>query len=133
MPKRGSNNAAGVDLHSGEERFKLFPMSQRKVRLRMRTMIPPGYCVKIYSRSGLACKSGIEVVAAPTIIDSDFRGAWSIYLRNSSRVPYTIRKNDRVAQMMIEKVLPFEWKEMENGTEFDSTGRNGGAYGSTGR
>ena len=79
--------------------------------------MPKGYCAKIYGRSGMTVKHGIHLAGGVSIIEPDFRGPISICLKNLHRsCPYEIKVNDRVAQMMIERVVDFEWIE---GTEND--------------
>ena len=79
--------------------------------------MPKGYCGKIYGRSGMTVKHGIHLAGGVSIIEPDFRGPISICLKNSHRShPYKIKVNDRVAQMIIERVDDFEWIE---GTEDD--------------
>ena len=79
--------------------------------------MPKGYCAKIYGRSGMTVKHGIHLAGGVSIIDGDFRGPISICLKNSHRsCPYEIKVNDRVVQMMIERVDDFKWIE---GTEDD--------------
>ena len=63
----------------------------------------------------MTVKHGIHLAGGVSIIDPDFRGSISICLQNSHRCnPYKIKVNDRIAQMVIEKVDKFEWIE---GTE----------------
>ena len=77
--------------------------------------MPKEYCAKIYGRSGMTVKHGIHLAGGVSIIDPDFRGPISICLKNSHQsCPYKIKVNDRIAQMMIERIDEFEWIE---GTE----------------
>ena len=79
--------------------------------------MPKGYCAKIYGRSGMTVKHGIHLAGGVYIIDPDFRGPIRICLKNSHRsCPYKIKVNDRISQMMIERVDEFKWIE---GTEDD--------------
>ena len=79
--------------------------------------IPKGYCAKIYGRSGVTVKHGIHLAGGVSIIDGNFSRPISICLKNSHQsCPYEIKVNDRVVQMMIERVDDFEWIE---GTEDD--------------
>ena len=85
--------------------------------LGLKMKMPKGYCAKIYGRMGMTVKHGIHFTAGVSIIDPDFRGPISICLKNSHQCsPYEIKVNDRIAQMMIEKVDKFKWIE---GTEDD--------------
>ena len=79
--------------------------------------MPKRYCAKIYGRLGMTVKHGIHLAGGVSIIEPDFRGPISICLKNSHRsCPYEIKVNDRVTQMMIERVDDFKWIE---GTEDD--------------
>ena len=79
--------------------------------------MPKGYCAKIYGRLGMTVKHGIHLAGGVSIIDPDFRGSISICLKNSHQCSsYEVKVNDRIAQMMIEKVDEFKWIE---GTEDD--------------
>lgn len=63
---------------------------------------PPGgyiHC-EIRSRSGLACKKGIEVVGSG-IIDNDFTSSISAFLHNSSNFNYTVYRGHRIAQLIL--------------------------------
>ena len=85
--------------------------------LGVKMKMPKGYCAKIYGRSGMTVKHGIHLAGGVSIIDPDFREPISIWLKNSHRCsPYKIKVNDRIAQMMIERVDEFKWIE---GTEDD--------------
>ena len=86
-----------------------------KFSLGFKMKMPKGYCAKIYGRSGMTVKHGIHLAGGVSIIDPDFRGLISICLQNRS-CPYEIKVNDRITQMMIERVDEFEWIE---GTEDD--------------
>ena len=79
--------------------------------------MPKGYCAKIYGRLGITVKHGIHFAGGVSIIYPDFRGPISICLKNSHQsCPYEIKVNDRINQMMIERVDEFKWIE---GTEDD--------------
>jgi dUTPase len=79
-------------------------------------------------RSGLALKHGITVLNAPATIDNSYRKEIGVILINHGHDPYTIRKGDKIAQMLIRKLEVSEFEEVK---EIDDTGRGG--YGSTGK
>ena len=89
--------------------------------------IPIGNYGRIAPRSGLAAKHMIDVGAG--VIDSDYRGEVKVLLFNLSDTDFTVEKNDRVAQMIIEKYTPTELVEVE---ELDSTMHGVSGFGSTG-
>jgi dUTP pyrophosphatase len=91
--------------------------------------IPPGFEAQIRPRSGLAVKHGIGIVNAPGTIDADYRGEVRIALINFGKNPYTIKRGDRIAQMIIQKVYRVEMEEVET---LEETARNTGGFGHTG-
>lgn len=78
-------------------------------------------------RSGLALKHGITVLNAPATIDNSYRKEIGVILINHGHEPYTIRKGDKICQMLIRPLYP---SKMEIVSEIEDTRR--GAYGSTG-
>lgn len=91
--------------------------------------IPDGFEVQVRSRSGLAFKNGIMVLNSPGTIDSDYRGEVKICLMNHSKVDYTVRNGDRIAQLVLSR---FEKAVFSFKNELSSTERGIGGFGSTG-
>ena len=91
--------------------------------------VPNGYCAKIYARSGIADKRGLAPSNGVGIIDSDYRGQVFVSLANHSEVTQYVEPGERIAQIMIEKVEPFAWVQVD---ELDETNRGIGGFGSTG-
>ena len=91
--------------------------------------VPNGYCAKIYARSGIADKRGLAPSNGVGIIDSDYRGQVFVSLANHSEVTQYVEPGERIAQIMIEKVEPFAWAQVD---ELDETNRGIGGFGSTG-
>lgn len=81
----------------------------------------------IRPRSGLALKNGITVLNAPGTIDNSYRKEIGIILYNAGHEPYTIKKGDKIAQMLIRPLYPSSFEIVK---DFEDTGRGG--YGSTG-
>lgn len=79
-------------------------------------------------RSGLALKHGITVLNSPATIDNSYRKEIGVILYNAGHEPYTIKKGDKIAQMLIRPLYPSSFEEVK---DFEDTGR--GAYGSTGK
>lgn len=92
--------------------------------------LPPEMEAQIRPRSGLALKRGISIINTPCTIDSDYRGELRIPLINFDTQPQEIAHGERIAQMLIAKVVKIEWEEV---AELDSTARGQGGFGSTGR
>ena len=115
-PRKATPQSAAFDVYSCSHKT-IYPGQMERFSLGFKMKMPKGYCAKIYGRSGMTVKHGIHLAGGVSIIDGDFRGPISICLKNSHRsCPYEIKVNDRVAQMMIERVDDFEWIE---GTEDD--------------
>ena len=115
-PRKATPQSAAFDVYSCSHKT-IYPGQMERFSLGFKMKMPKGYCAKIYGRSGMTVKHGIHLAGGVSIIEPDFRGPISICLKNLHRsCPYKIKVNDRVTQMMIERVDDFEWIE---GTEND--------------
>ncbi len=92
--------------------------------------MPDGYEAEIRPRSGLALKHGISLVNTPGTIDSDYRGLLSLIMINHGKETFTIKRGDRIAQMVIKEVIRAQIEVTE---ELDETARAGGGFGHTGK
>jgi dUTP pyrophosphatase len=130
MPAYATPGSAGMDLQAAvEEPLVLEPGQRYMVPTGLRIALPPGYEAQIRPRSGLAIKEGITVANAPGTVDSDYRGEVKVGLVNLSDAPYTIRRGDRIAQMVVAPVTHVAWRRV---TSLDETERGAGGFGSTG-
>lgn len=135
MPKYQSSQAAGLDLaaclprHDMGEEVTIEPMEIVKIPLGYACAIPMGFEGQVRPRSGLSTKHGISIPNAPGTIDSDYRGEMFIALINLSKVPYTIRHGDRIAQLVIAPVAHAAIREV---TQLEDTDRGENGFGSTG-
>jgi dUTP pyrophosphatase len=92
--------------------------------------IPQGYEVQVRSRSGLAVKHGVFVLNSPGTIDSDYRGEVKVILANTGNAPFTIKRGDRIAQLVVAPVAAdIDFAESGNISE---TKRGAGGFGHTG-
>jgi len=91
--------------------------------------IPEGYEGQVRPRSGLALKHGITVLNAPGTIDSDYRGAVKVILINHGKELFTIKRGERIAQLIMAKVEKASFMPVE---ELDDTERSDGGFGHTG-
>ena len=91
--------------------------------------IPQGHEIQIRPRSGLAAKRGITVLNTPGTIDADYRGEIKVILINLSKDKFTVKKGDRIAQMV---VCPVVKVQLEDVQELSLTNRGVGGFGSTG-
>jgi len=92
--------------------------------------LPDGFEGQVRPRSGLALKSGLTVLNAPGTIDADYRGEVQVILVNLSPAPVTLRRGDRIAQLVVAPVTRATCVEVSELTE---TARGSGGFGSTGR
>jgi len=92
--------------------------------------LPPGFEAQIRPRSGLAARHGVTVLNAPGTVDADYRGEVGVVLINHGDTPFTIRRGERIAQMVIAAVAR---AELVVSTSLSATDRASGGFGSTGR
>lgn len=146
LPKYQTSGSAGMDLMANiEDELVLEPHKQILVPTGIYISLPKpeiiydsygnplkkiGYEAQIRPRSGLAAKYGISIVNSPGTIDSDWRGEIKVILINLTDIPYTIKKGDRISQMIISSYEIVEWVEVDN---LDETERGKGGFGSTGK
>lgn len=129
QPSYATPGSAGCDLISNEE-ITIPPGKWCAVGTGLYLEIPVGYVAQVCPRSGLAFKLGVTVLNSPGIIDSDYRGEVKVILINHNSLRYTVKKGDRIAQLVF---LPFARAEMRYVEQFSSTERGEGGFGSTGR
>jgi len=119
---------AGMDLLSAENTI-LKAGEYKLIRTGLKIAIPVGYGGFVYPRSGLALKHGITVLNADGVIDPGYRGEVGVILINHSKKDFTIKKGDRIAQLIIHKTYPIQWEEVE---ELSESQRGAGGFGHTG-
>jgi len=131
LPHYMTPHAAGMDIGAAVmEPLSLAPGQIVLVPTGFAMALPKGFEAQIRPRSGLAVKHGVTVINAPGTIDSDYRGEVKVGLVNLGKTEYTIRRGERIAQMIIQRVYQPEVREVE---ELDETERNAGGFGSTGK
>jgi dUTP pyrophosphatase len=130
LPRYMTPHAAGMDICAAiPDSLIIEPQSIALVPTGFAMALPRNYEAQIRPRSGLAIRHGITIVNAPGTIDSDYRGEVKVGLINLGREPYTIRRGDRIAQMIIQRVHQAVIHEVP---ELDRTERDAGGFGSTG-
>ncbi len=130
LPRYMTPEAAGMDVCAGvEKEIALSPGEIKLIPTGFAMAVPKGYEAQIRPRSGIAVKHGIGVINSPGTIDSDYRGEVKIAVINLGSEPYTIKRCDRIAQMLIKKVYHMQVEVVE---ELDETDRNSGGFGHTG-
>lgn len=130
LPCYMTNGAAGMDLYACvDEEVVIEPMKIKLIPTGISMSIPEGYEAQIRPRSGLALKYGISLVNTPGTIDSDYRGEIKIIMINFGNNPFLVKRGDRIAQMVINKIETPEIIETDN---LNETERGKDGFGSTG-
>ena len=130
LPSYATAGASGMDLLADVEgALTLSHGDIRLVSCGIYLSIPRGYEAEIRPRSGLALKHGITLVNTPGTIDSDYRGLLSLIVINLGKEPFTIRRGDRMAQMVIKEVVA---ADLDVRDSLDETARSSGGFGHTG-
>lgn len=130
LPGYQSALAAGMDVQAAiEGEHCLEAGSIHLVATGFAVAIPPGYEIQVRPRSGLAVRHGITLINSPGTIDCDYRGEVKIALINLGDAPYTIRRGDRIAQLVLAPVARAELRVVN---ELGATARAVGGFGHTG-
>jgi dUTP pyrophosphatase len=130
LPRYQTPGASGMDLCAAvRETVAIEPGSWAMVPTGIRISLPEGMEAQVRPRSGLAFRDGIGVLNAPGTVDADYRGVVSVILFNFGGKPFVIRRGDRIAQLVIQRVLRADWIETDS---LDETDRQSGGFGSTG-
>lgn len=129
LPCYMTEQAAGMDLVAavGAD-VTIHPGERVLIPTGVIVAIPEGYEAEVRPRSGLALRHGVTLVNAPGTIDADYRGEVGIIMINHGRVPFVVRRGDRVAQMVVHRVCHVVWSV--NGV-LSPTGRGDGGFGHT--
>lgn len=129
LPSYAHQGDAGADLCARED-VTLEPGERALVPTGVAIALPLGYVGLIHPRSGLATKHGLTVVNAPGTVDAGYRGELKVTLLNTdARTPIVLKRGDRIAQLVIQKVERATFIQVE---ELDDTVRGTGGFGSTG-
>ena len=130
LPAYETEGAAGMDLRAAipeDQPIVLGPMARTAVPTGLAFALPLGFEGQIRSRSGLAIRHGITCLTGT--IDADYRGELKVVLANLGETDFTIRRGDRIAQLIVAAVARANWSVVES---LDETARGAGGFGSTG-
>lgn len=120
---------AGADLVAAED-VHLAPGERATVRTGIAIALPDGYAAFVHPRSGLAARHGVTLVNAPGTIDSGYRGEIQVILLNTDLArPVTLRRGDRIAQLVVQRVEHATFREV---AALPGSVRGEGGFGSTG-
>jgi dUTP diphosphatase len=130
LPAYASAGSAGLDLRAAiGDPAELPPGGRAMVPTGLVLELPPGYEGQVRPRSGLAHRHGVTMANSPGTIDSDFRGEVQVLLVNLGSEPFTLRRGERIAQLVVAPVARVEWEEA---SDLSPTARGAGGFGSTG-
>ena len=131
IPKRGSKQATGYDLHACiDKTIYIEPNETVMIGTGIAMELPNGIFGAIVARSGLSLKKGLAPANKIDICDSDYRGEYKVALHNHSTVTQEISPLERIAQLIIMPYLSAEFVETD---KLGDTERGDGGFGSTGR
>jgi dUTP pyrophosphatase len=131
LPQKMTSGSSGCDICAAID-------SDMVIASGGRALIPTGFCfetpegyeIQVRPRSGLAFKSGVTVLNTPGTIDADYRGEVKIILANFGNDPFTIKRGDRIAQLVPMQIpLSLHISEKE---DINETSRGAGGFGHTG-
>ncbi|XP_035909753.1 deoxyuridine 5'-triphosphate nucleotidohydrolase [Anopheles stephensi] len=125
-PTKGSAKAAGYDLRSAYD-YTVPGRGKQLVMTDIQVQVPEGCYGRVAPRSGLAVKNFIDVGAG--VVDEDYRGNVGVVLFNHAEADFEVKKGDRIAQFICEKIAYPDLQELPSLTD---TERGAGGFGSTG-
>jgi dUTP pyrophosphatase len=130
LPGYATPASAGLDLLAAiSDDVVLAPGSRALVPTGIALALPVGYEAQVRPRSGLALKHGVALLNSPGTIDADYRGEIGVILINLGTAPVTLRRGDRIAQLVVAAVAHVAWAET---TDLPASERGAGGFGSTG-
>lgn len=129
LPTYMTDGAAGMDICADIDHDRtLAPLERDLISTGIAIALPPGFEAQIRPRSGLALREGLTILNTPGTIDSDYRGEIQLIAINLGREPIVIRRGQRIAQVIIQRVVRAEWLEVQ---ELPASARESGGFGHT--
>jgi dUTP pyrophosphatase len=129
LPAYMTEGSAGMDLAADlDQDLTLAPLARALIPTGIAVALPMGFEAQIRPRSGLALRDGVTLVNSPGTIDSDYRGEIQLIAINLSKEPVVLRRGQRVAQMIVQRVCRVKWQEVEN---LPDSERQDGGFGHT--
>lgn len=125
MPSYAYAGDAAFDLYAREE-VALAPGARAQAPTGLALAIPEGYAGLIWDKSGISHRSGIKTLGG--VVDSGYRGEVMVGVINLSDEPYTFKRGEKVAQMLVQKIEQAEFEEVD---EFAPTERGDRGFGSS--
>jgi dUTP pyrophosphatase len=129
LPAYMTDGAAGMDLCADlDADLTLAPLARALIPTGIAIALPSGFEAQIRPRSGLALKQGLTLLNSPGTIDADYRGEIQIIAINFGAAPVAIAPGQRIAQMIVQRVVRISWREVD---ELTATARDSGGFGHT--
>ncbi len=130
IPSYAKPGDAGADIYSRID-IELNPGERKLIPTGIAIALPPGFAAFVHPRSGRAIKEGLGMVNAPGTVDAAYRGELQVILINhDSQNSISIKRGERIAQLVIQKVEHAEFIELE---ELPGSSRGASGFGSTGK
>lgn len=130
LPQYATRQSAGMDLAAAiQHDIHLHSGEISLVSTGLSVALPYGYEFQIRPRSGLAIKYGLTVINSPGTIDADYRGEIKVGLINLGPETVTIKRGERIAQMILARVRQASWQEVDS---LPTTERGKGGFGHSG-
>ena len=129
VPRYAHPGDAGADICTAVD-VELAPGERTLVPTGLAIALPAGYAAFVHPRSGLAARFGVGIVNAPGTVDAGYRGEIQVILVNHDPAkPVVLRRGDRIAQLVIQRVGSARFHEVET---LPGSARGSGGHGSTG-
>ncbi len=133
LPAYETALSAGMDVRAAvpeDAPITLAPGQRHLTPTGIAIALPPGFEAQVRPRSGLALKHGVTCLNSPGTIDADYRGELKVILINHGQEPFTIKRGERIAQIVIAPVTQAAWVQVD---VLPGSERGAGGFGSTGR
>ena len=130
LPQYMTPHAAGMDLIAAVGTDTVIAPGERTlIPTGIAIALPPGFEAQVRPRSGLAINHGIGLLNSPGTIDADYRGEIKVIVANFGKEPFIVKRGDRIAQMIINKIERIEFEEVY---DLPESIRGDGGFGHTG-
>jgi len=130
LPAYAHPGDAGCDLVTTQD-ADVAPGERAVLPTGLALALPEGYAAFVHPRSGLAARHGVSLVNAPGTIDAGYRGEVQVIVINHDpREVLRLRRLDRVAQLVVQRVEQVQWREVDG--DLPDSARGTGGHGSTG-
>jgi dUTP pyrophosphatase len=126
LPSYAHPGDVGLDMYSLED-YELKPGEHHIFFLGFALEFENGYAAIVKDKGGVA-KAGIHTMGG--VYDAGYRGEYNVHLVNLSDKTYSVKKGNKLAQLVI---YPVCFAQFEEASELSDTSRGDGRWGSTGK